>query len=801
MCKEASISIRMTAVVLIIVGHGAAFIAGCGHDDGQDPVDAEPAVDARVTPDGGDGGTPTADGATTCEGGLTLCGSQCVDPSTHPDHCGDCSTACGAGQACVAAQCRDGVNELVLSEVCALEPSFFELFNGTSGAVDLDGYQVQWETDGLTNGSLVLPPYSLEPQSFVVLREGTGQSEEGVISLGEPLSWAAGAAVRLLDPMGVGLDFLRTGTATTAAPAGTSWNGPNAVNPGATVDQSLVRNIHAADTDSAADWQLTQWSSPGTFCSGLTLCGATCVDVLVNSQSCGACGYVCGAGQLCRRGQCQPAVGSLWISEYRVYARAGVEVHNATAAVVDLAGYRIDLTGDDNFSYTFPSHILEPGVYAFVYMGNGQDVGSTFYGGPSAEFGPNVTIALFDASNQALDFVRFGNADAPPPAGTAWFGDNVLPSPGPYWGNGNTSYRRNTDTLDTDSAADWVSAMPSTPGFACYPGLNLCGGRCVSFEVSSEHCGACDSPCAAHESCVQGTCSAVGAVVLSELDKESPIGIELFNGTGAAVDLGGWNLRWDADGGSDSYTFGPGVTLEPGGFVRVISNYCVDDEHYLCLGAADAIEWTNHIAVTLTDAGDTAVDFVRTGSSNIQPPTGITWNGPNLPDPVNMGAEDGLHRRIYGSNSHSAADWTLGPQSLNRFCENLPYDGCDGICVNQLNDPSHCGACGNVCGPGGICSNGFCVREGDLALRPLHNSGQLWVFHDGSWRAGDGISSIAGDVACRQMGFGSGDIYGGYEGAIQAICNASCVGTEPRLLDCTYSICSPSSTVGLQCNP
>jgi len=40
-----------------------------------------------------------------CPAPLLACGEGCVDPRSDPAHCGDCSTACGPGQACLSGGC------------------------------------------------------------------------------------------------------------------------------------------------------------------------------------------------------------------------------------------------------------------------------------------------------------------------------------------------------------------------------------------------------------------------------------------------------------------------------------------------------------------------------------------------------------------------------------------------------------------------------------------------------------------------------------------------------------------------
>lgn len=43
--------------------------------------------------------------ATSCAGSLTACGDACVDLATSPDHCGDCDNACAADEMCQSGGC------------------------------------------------------------------------------------------------------------------------------------------------------------------------------------------------------------------------------------------------------------------------------------------------------------------------------------------------------------------------------------------------------------------------------------------------------------------------------------------------------------------------------------------------------------------------------------------------------------------------------------------------------------------------------------------------------------------------
>jgi len=48
-----------------------------------------------------------ADGQCGCEAGLIACGSECVNPQSDVDHCGDCDTSCTAPQVCASGSCAD----------------------------------------------------------------------------------------------------------------------------------------------------------------------------------------------------------------------------------------------------------------------------------------------------------------------------------------------------------------------------------------------------------------------------------------------------------------------------------------------------------------------------------------------------------------------------------------------------------------------------------------------------------------------------------------------------------------------
>src|SRR5688572_4352746 len=90
----------------VAIGAALAVLAACGSDDdaaGRGAASADASTDVRV-----DG--VSADGATSsCDGGGTICGAECVDTRTDPKHCGACGVVCATNAPstakCVESHC------------------------------------------------------------------------------------------------------------------------------------------------------------------------------------------------------------------------------------------------------------------------------------------------------------------------------------------------------------------------------------------------------------------------------------------------------------------------------------------------------------------------------------------------------------------------------------------------------------------------------------------------------------------------------------------------------------------------
>lgn len=693
-----------------------------------------------------------------------------------------------------------GQQQLVISELNGGR-NFVELFNGGGAALNLQNYLVQWTSADGGSGSVALPSYDVPAQGFVVLGI-TGQPDAGRLAVPMPVS-AADFALRLVAPSGSGVDFVRLGQSLTPPATGTAWNGANAQTPTPATRQSLVRNLFSSDTDSAADWSLVAFESPGTACGRPGLCGTTCIDLETAASDCGGCGNVCAAGQVCRTGRCVAGGGRLLISEYRLTPVPSVELYNPGAVAVPLAGWRVQVVGAATFLFTAPAYTLLPGRTVVIHAVPGLDDANSLYAGapPSGAFTDASAVTLFDGT-MPVDFVRFGASTVVPPGGVSWFGAGVSYPP---VSSLDVSVHRKLDVIDTDSNADFVTFNPASLGYLCQPGLSLCDGRCVNTQVNASHCGACNAPCAAPLSCNAGQCAGVTGVVLARLANTVPERFELYNGGPAAVTLDAWSVEWVSESSTDNFTLPTGTTLQPGGWLSLVEGSGSNAPGVLFMGRS--ITWSTAIAVTLRNATVQGVDFVRTGSSTVMPTAPTTWAGAmNAANPSDT-ANEVLQRTVTSPDTNSAADWSIvSPATFGSAC-GAGLTLCGPACVSLQDSREHCGQCGNRCPDG--CAAGQCVRgSGTIRLSDgTQNSGRLEVFRNGQWGTvcDDNFDLLDATVACRELGFTSAvstATVGGGASLLILMDDVACTGTESSLLLCPFNPvhnCSASENVGVTC--
>jgi hypothetical protein len=104
------------------------------------------------------------------------------------------------------------------------------------------------------------------------------------------------------------------------------------------------------------------------------------------------------------------------------------------------------------------------------------------------------------------------------------------------------------------------------------------------------------------------------------------------------------------------------------------------------------------------------------------PTTGIAYQ-PEVVSPVNIPCPTGYYRcsgicvDLMNDISHCGSCNSTCPSQyacMSGVCIPQCSSGqtkCNGACVNLLTDPNNCGSCGNVCMSGATCSNGHCVAQ------------------------------------------------------------------------------------------
>jgi hypothetical protein len=160
-------------------------------------------------------------------------------------------------------------------------PDWVEFYNPQGHAEDLTGWQL-WVYDAYDELSALytFPTFTLQSGAYVVLHEGYGldTATDLYTADGNTFPWgnADSGAAGLVNASRAGIDFVRWGTSTVAAPAGTGWGGENPSGP--PVGLTLGRDEWSTDTDQGSDWSW-QLGTPGTENGGALQCVGLAVGV------------------------------------------------------------------------------------------------------------------------------------------------------------------------------------------------------------------------------------------------------------------------------------------------------------------------------------------------------------------------------------------------------------------------------------------------------------------------------------------------------------------------------------------
>jgi hypothetical protein len=251
-------------------------------------------------------------------------------------------------------------------------------------------------------------------------------------------------------------------------------------------------------------------------------------------------------------------------------------------------------------------------------------------------------------------------------------------------------------------------------------------------------------------------------------------------------------VHWNADGGNGLYTFAAGASLAPGEFLRLLETTCTPSSGVVCMGTT--IQWSSWIAVRILDASDVEIDLVRTGASPIY---GSDWIGATVANPP---PGQSIVRDVFAADTDAAADWrSESAATPSRYCSSTSESVCGGACVVLATTPESCGACGNVCPQGNVCSGGACIELGAVRMVKYGSfngtsTGRPEMFMNGRWYTLYAAASTpTAAVICRQLGF-SGALASssnagncGNSATCGTLSPATCTGTEALLADCTLT--------------
>lgn len=179
---------------------------------------------------------------------------------------------------------RPNLSYLGISEVATCfytnVTCWFEIYNPTSAAINLNSYQVKVSSVNVTNGSLVtpittytLPSFEVPAGNYVIVSGNvanltqTGTQLVGIRSGNQVPFWTASGFIELMKN-GATVDFVRFGSSTQTPTTSSEWSGSSVAalpNSASSYGKSIVRpypDNATIDTNTASDWSSVDWATP-----------------------------------------------------------------------------------------------------------------------------------------------------------------------------------------------------------------------------------------------------------------------------------------------------------------------------------------------------------------------------------------------------------------------------------------------------------------------------------------------------------------------------------------------------------
>lgn len=404
------------------------------------------------------------------------------------------------------------LNEVVYrTSETGTESEWIELCNSGTTDVDLTGYVIEAATSSYGT-AYTFTSGTLAPGDHVVVGSG-GTYGPLTESLGNSSNTDA---IRVKDASGTVVDTLLYGTGNTD-----NWTDDDGANnrfaPESGDDESIGRGVDCYDTDdSSLDFAVYATPSPGA------------ANPAVGGDT-GDSGDSGGGGT---DADCTGSDGVV-VNELDYTTDAEfVELYNAGAASVTVTGWVVEY-GSQSFSsdYTFESGVtIAPGAFLVVGATGAayKDIEQRLDFGNA---GSNADGVRLTCGGAVVDTVIYGESNA-----DGWVDDtgatatSLAPKP-----SSGKAIARVTDGVDTDASAVDFTAAVATPGASN-------AGTVVD-------------------------CSAGDGVVINEFDPNTDVEwVELYNGSGADLDLTGWALEFGGSSWNGRVDLTEGTTLAAGAY-------------------------------------------------------------------------------------------------------------------------------------------------------------------------------------------------------------------------------------------
>ena len=445
------------------------------------------------------------------------------------------------------------------------------------------------------------------------------------------------------------------------------------------------------------------------------LCGGACADTSTDPRNCGACGTICGDGEICADGACtlvcpvgqeacDGACYDLGTSRENCGACGNVcgegEVCSGGACVTSCPAGQ---TACDGGCFDTGTAIDHCGA-CNVACGDGEtcDAGTCVPACPAGQ-------ELCDGGCYDLQASR-ENCGA---CGTACGAGEVCAAGvcAPTCAAGQTECGGTCTNLETDAANCGACGTACATGeicvdgacrLFCAPGLEACGGSCVDTDNDRNHCGGCGVRCGDAEVCTEGEC----------VTSCTGFADDLCDGACTNTDVDPRNCGACGNACAAGEVCSAGVCT---GFCAPSLTECQDgactslqDDPANCGACGTTCDAAANGAAVCTAGNCDVVCLQGYGDCNrdLRTAGGDGCEVNFATDPANCGMCGNACNVANGAPACVGGECAIAACNTGfADCDQSAFNGCE---VRLADDFFNCGACGVICGSDQYCSGGTC---------------------------------------------------------------------------------------------